>query len=243
MEDIKLTIDQNKTISYTKINTEDDTEIYDFNYEKELPVTSANNSTKNKIRSINQQHSFIYKRIGNTFCFLGDKRGNPKILIGPHWPMYICFCSFMSFFYFLLFYSSWNLLNIILKIGGIINFSMFFLSYTFIFLANPGMPTINENSFIGKPREKYKYCNECKIWVSNEKSVEHCFECDICVEGYDHHCPWTGKCIGKNNIYCFYIFITSIIISFVYFIFSLTYAVSKYEAPKKSMHLKIKKQF
>ena len=84
MEEIKLTIDQNKTNSYTKVNTEDDTELYDFNYEKEQPVTNSNKTIKNKIRSINGHHSFIYKKIGNTFCFLGDKRGNPKILMGPH---------------------------------------------------------------------------------------------------------------------------------------------------------------
>ena len=233
MEEIKLNIYQNKTNTYTKINTEDDSELYDFNYQKELPVTVMNNNNfSNKIRSIGQQHNFIYKKIGNTFCFLGDKNGNPKITIGPHWPMYICFCSFMCFFYALLFYSIWNKLNFILKIIGIINFLMFFLSYTYIFLANPGMPIINENSFIGQPRDKYKYCNECKIWVSNLKTTEHCFECNICVEGYDHHCPWTGKCIAKRNIYAFYIFISSILISFAYFIFSLTYAASKYEKHK-----------
>ena len=236
METIKLTIGQNKANSYTKVNTEDDTEIYDFNYEKETPVTDMNNQSKNTIRSINQQHSFIYKKIGNTFCFLGDRRGNPKILIGPHWPMYICFCSFMCFFFFILFYSIWDKLNLFMKIAGITIFLMFFLSYTFIFLANPGMPVINENSFIGKPRNKYKYCNECKIWVSNEKTTEHCFECNICVEGYDHHCPWTGKCIAKNNIVFFYIFLTSIIFSFVYFVFSLAYAASKYETPKRKIH-------
>ena len=233
MEEVKLTIDKNKNKnSYIKISTEDDIELYDFNYEKELPVTD-NNNTMSSARSINQQDSFIYKKIGNTFCFLGDKRGNPKIIIGPHWPMYICFSSFMSFLFILLFYSIWNLLNLFLKISGIGTFLMFTFSYTFIFLANPGMPVINENSFIGKPRDKYKYCNECKIWVSNRRSTEHCFECNICVEGYDRHCPWTGKCIGKRNIYCFYIFITSIIFSFIYFVFSLTYAASKYEIHKK----------
>ena len=233
MEEVKLTIDKNRNKnSYIKISTEDDVELYDFNYEKELPVTDNNNSNSS-IRSINQQDSFIYKKIGNTFCFLGDKMGNPKILIGPHWPMYICFSSFMSFIFILLFYSIWNLLNLFLKISGVGTFLIFTFSYTFIFLANPGMPVINENSFIGKPRDKYKYCNECKIWVNNRRSTEHCFECNICVEGYDHHCPWTGKCIGKRNIFCFYIFITSIIFSFVYFVFSLTYAASKYEIQKK----------
>ena len=147
--------------------------------------------------------------------------------------MYVCFCGFMSLVFFALFYSFWELLNPLLKILGIINFSIFFFSYTFIFLVNPGMPTINENSFIGMPREKYKYCNECKLWVSNEKTTEHCFDCNICVEGYDHHCPWTGKCIAKNNIVFFYVFVTSIILSFSFFVFALTYAASKYENKRR----------
>jgi len=29
----------------------------------------------------------------------------------------------------------------------------------------------------------------------------------------DHHCPWTGKCIGKRNITFFYAFLTSIVIN------------------------------
>ena len=105
MEEIKINIGQNKNNSYIKVNTEDDIELYDFNYEKEIPVTNSNNQSKNKIRTIEQQQSFCYKRIGNTFCFLGDKLGNPKLVIGPHWPMYICFCGFMSFIYCILFYS------------------------------------------------------------------------------------------------------------------------------------------
>ena len=237
MEEIKLNIGQNRNNSYNKINTEDDNELYDFNYEKELPVTDMNAHSQNRIRSPNQQQNFCYKKIGNTFCFFGDKFGNPKILIGPHWPMYICFCSFMTFCFIMLFHSIWNMLNLFLKISGLINFLLFFFTYTYIFLANPGMPTINENSIIGKPRDKYKYCNECKIWVSNQPTTEHCFECNICVEGYDHHCPWTGKCIGKRNICFFYIFITSILFSFAYFVFSLTYAASKYEKRRKYLLL------
>ena len=101
MEEIKINIGQNKNnSSYIKVNTEDDTELYDFNYEKELPVTDNNIQVKNNKKAFEQQQSFCYKRIGNTFCFLGDKFGNPKIVIGPHWPMYVCFCGFMSLVFF-----------------------------------------------------------------------------------------------------------------------------------------------
>jgi len=27
------------------------------------------------------------------------------------------------------------------------------------------------------------------------------------VKDYDHHCPWTSKCIGGNNLRRFYIFV------------------------------------
>jgi len=33
--------------------------------------------------------------------------------------------------------------------------------------------------------------------------IRHCVDCNVCVEGYDHHCPVSGKCIGKGNWYCF----------------------------------------
>ena len=64
MEEIKLNIGQNRNNSYTKINTEDDNELYDFNYEKELPVTDMNAHSQNRIRSPNQQQNFCYKKLG-----------------------------------------------------------------------------------------------------------------------------------------------------------------------------------
>ena len=60
------------------------------------------------------------------------------------------------------------------------------------------------------------------MYVSREKKTLHCSDCDICVEGHDHHCPWTGKCIGRNNLTSFYIFVISIFGLIVYFAFAMT---------------------
>jgi hypothetical protein len=50
-----------------------------------------------------------------------------------------------------------------------------------------------------------KYCKPCKIIRTNE--VYHCYDCDVCIDGYDHHCPWIGKCVGRQNMKAFYFFL------------------------------------
>ena len=48
--------------------------------------------------------------------------------------------------------------------------------------------------------------------------TEHCFTCGFCVEGLDHHCPWSGSCIGRNNIWtfrCFLIATMATVVSYV----------------------------
>ncbi len=65
------------------------------------------------------------------------------------------------------------------------------------------------------------YCQRCKI-VRKPNTV-HCVSCDVCVEGallvckicvidYDHHCPWTGKCVARGNLALFYVFSISTMI-------------------------------
>ena len=50
-------------------------------------------------------------------------------------------------------------------------------------------------------------CPRCEV-MTTPRSF-HCFLCDKCVEGYDHHCPWLNNCIGANNrnsFLCFLLF-------------------------------------
>ena len=34
-------------------------------------------------------------------------------------------------------------------------------------------------------------CNICKT-LKGDKPY-HCDSCDVCIDSYDHHCPWIGK--------------------------------------------------
>ena len=65
-----------------------------------------------------------------------------------------------------------------------------------------------------------RYCQSCNIYRPPRAS--HCSFCGYCVEKFDHHCPWTGSCIGKKNYVKFFIYVTTISLHLILvFIFSI----------------------
>ena len=110
----KLSKSTKNAEKYKKISTDeenqDETQIDSITIEKEDVITSSSDFYSINPISIENQ-SYYYKRLGNTFSFFGDKNGDPLIIIGPHWPMYLCFCSFVSLGMISFFYYFWKYLQ------------------------------------------------------------------------------------------------------------------------------------
>ena len=171
--------------------------------------------------SIDQKQNYFYKKIGNTYSFFGDIYGNPRIIIGPQWLLYafVTFCFTLGFFSMIIFFGKY--FSTFIKLLGLLVYFLFLFSYSYTALINPGYPKHDIDSVTGEPRKKFYFCSICKIWVNREKRTFHCVDCDICVEGLDHHCPWTSKCIGKRNYKSFSVFVCSVFTLIVYFFIAI----------------------
>ena len=165
--------------------------------------------------------------VGRSLFIFFDRYNNPLFIIGPQWPMIIFVDSIILSLMLFLYIKFWKYLCFATRLFGSINFWTAFLSYTYTSIINPGYPknTIGRNFRI--PKNDYYFCDYCRFYLRKTSYGSHCDLCDICIEKYDHHCVWTGHCIGKNNKITFCIFVPSIFILLIYFSFAFVQGISR----------------
>ena len=162
----------------------------DLEIEKDTIINnSARGSNLNGINTskIHIQKSLFFRKIGNLNTFFYNKSGEPLIVIGPHWPFYLCLSTtisliFLSFLYFLN-----NNLNMTIKLIGVFIYVTQIGSYTYVFMKNPGihLDILKSGDTIQPERlEKgFKYCDGCHIIIWKDDEVTHCDDCNVCVIG------------------------------------------------------------
>ena len=69
-------------------------------------------------------------------------------------------------------------------------------------LRNPGIVIPMGDLEIEAGGTRCEKCLALKI-----QGTVHCKECGVCIREMDHHCVWTGKCIGKGNLNWFWGFL------------------------------------
>ena len=192
------------------------------------PEDNIVEDTSNDQSKIVQPRKFkLYLFVGRTIFIFFDKYNNPIFIIGPHWPM-IFFVLFIILSPFLFLYIKfWKYLSFATRLFGSINFWTTLLSYTYTSIINPGFPKNTIGRTFGIPRNDYYFCDYCGFYLRKTSYGSHCDLCDICIEKYDHHCVWTGHCIGKNNKITFRIFVPSIFILLFYFAFAFVEGLGK----------------
>ena len=159
--------------------------------------------------SIESSKKYIIKKIGKSYFLFGDRKGDPLLIIGPDWIKFILISFLINLIFFYFCKKKWNDIGGVMKFFGILVYLSYFTTYFYTELINQGFPKHNLESKTGEPRSRHDYCTICKMWINKEKKAKHCEKCGICIEGYLNHYKWMSKCIGRNNLMIYYIFIGS----------------------------------
>ena len=187
--------------------------------------------SENKEENILKKEYYLYgndlllnekpSNMGNTRIYFFIKN-YPVISIGSNILIPLLLILFVCLIYLFI----WNYFlntasNVLTKMFNYF-FLIYLISHAFSIFLNPGIPSFEYNKNIKiKLRENkineldVSQCKICNLTYKLTDKINHCYKCNICYYEQDHHCIWTGHCIGKYNRYFFGIFV------FTFFVFIL----------------------
>lgn len=166
----------------------------------------------------------FHKNYGNTIPIGIDEDGRERYLLGPHY--YIFLLAWLISLVLIAFILK-TLYPVSYKVpfgGSLISCAVYAFLYLKIGFSRPGIASSPRTPNDVRGEDMDRYCVPCKI--VKDRSTKHCFYCDVCIYGYDHHCPWVGKCIGRDNLSLFYSFLMSLSAMFGFLIWASSTAKS-----------------
>lgn len=155
----------------------------------------------------------IFQKYGNSYIVSVPGR-KLKFIVGPHWiGIIVTVCLIMG--------GTWLNLKMLRRHTEytqqtVFSFEVFiaiFFVWTNILLfltatSDPGIifPSASKamESAEGFNLSEAEYCEVCSVYQPDSMRVHHCSDCNYCIEGMDHHCPWMVRplCFNFNLICC-----------------------------------------
>uniref|UniRef100_K3WQW4 Palmitoyltransferase n=1 Tax=Globisporangium ultimum (strain ATCC 200006 / CBS 805.95 / DAOM BR144) TaxID=431595 RepID=K3WQW4_GLOUD len=153
---------------------------------------------------------------GNAAVYDASTTSTPTCMVGPHWwLMATTFTVFMGLA-LVITVLTYPRAGFGETITGVLLSSACLSMYAMVGCSNPGIV----NRIDVAPDDTYSYCDHCESY--RPQGALHCMDCRVCIEGYDHHCPWTGKCVGRGNVRYFYAWLFFLVLAFVYEVIEFT---------------------
>jgi len=220
---------KNNELSISKNMFSEETELKSNNILKpndsilEVNPQNNNNSKLDTENPIEKKNFLNFKKIGKLIILYENEQGIQYVM-GPLFPFSFLINLLANIFIIKVVYK--NIPIIFSMFGTLINIAqMYFLIISST--RNPGLPLKEYNTLIyeeeNKNAKNFRQCKDCKLWINTDEKTIHCRKCQICIEGYDHHCDCMNICIGKNNLKTFYILI---LVSFILILYSILITLS-----------------
>lgn len=156
-----------------------------------------------------------------------------RVMVGPDWPRAALTCVLINtpgVGFLILVQGSWSEFGVSICLQVLSAFQLYRLS-----TSNPGFIPLQNSAFaqgpvgslplsslnvdlnrqqavVGGVSYVLKWCSTCHIYRPPRTS--HCTVCNVCVERFDHHCPWVGNCVGCRN---YSLFLGFLLLCGVYF--------------------------
>uniref|UniRef100_A0A7S2V8J0 Palmitoyltransferase n=1 Tax=Fibrocapsa japonica TaxID=94617 RepID=A0A7S2V8J0_9STRA len=187
---------------------------------------------------------FTPHMIGRTVLICGKKRSRfPfQCLVGPDWHCMLLTYTLIGVPSGLFIHYAAYLLHPAVFIVAILSTMLLLLLFSLTACSDPGTiyqevggDSRRSNGEGGVSRDETRRqrgndanrleCGACGI--SRPKSASHCYECQTCTDELDHHCPWTGKCIGKRNLFFFQMFTAYLVVHIILILAGLLWFSSR----------------